>query len=41
MLDKLSAMEKIIEEVLIDLTVKKVMSPGIQVSLTREVQASP
>jgi hypothetical protein len=38
---ELSAAEKIIEEVLIYLMDKKVMSPGIQASSTRGVQASP
>jgi hypothetical protein len=41
MSDELSTMEKIIEEVLIDLMAKKVMSVSIQASSTRGVQASP
>jgi hypothetical protein len=38
---KLSHAEKVVEEVLIDLMEKKVMSVGIQVSSMRGVQASP
>jgi hypothetical protein len=41
MSDELNAAEKVIEEVLIDLMAEKVMSVGIQASLTRGVQASP
>jgi hypothetical protein len=41
MSDKLMAMEKIIEEVLIDLMGKKVMSASIQVSSMRGLQAYP
>jgi hypothetical protein len=41
MSDELNATEKIVEEVLIDLMAKKVMSPSIQASSTRGVQASP
>jgi hypothetical protein len=37
----LSAVEKYIEEILIDLMDEKVMSAGVQASLTRGVQASP
>jgi hypothetical protein len=40
MLDELSAAEKIVEEVLIDLMVEKVMSAIIQASSTRGVQSS-
>jgi hypothetical protein len=40
MSDELSAAEKVIEEVLIDLMAEKVMSVGIQASSTRGVQAS-
>jgi hypothetical protein len=41
MLDDLSTIEKIFKEVMIDLMAEKVMSMGIQASLTRGVQASP
>jgi hypothetical protein len=46
MSDELSAAEKIVEEVLIDLMIERVMSEremfaSIQASLTRGVQASP
>jgi hypothetical protein len=41
MLDEINAVEKIIEEVLIDLMAKKVMFASIQASSTRVVQASP
>jgi hypothetical protein len=41
MSDELSAIEKCVEEVLIDLMAEKVMSAGIQASSTRGVQASP
>jgi hypothetical protein len=41
MLDELNVVEKIIEEVLIDLMVEKLMFASIQESLTRGVQASP
>jgi hypothetical protein len=41
MSDELSAIEKSVEEVLIDLMAEKVMSTGIQASSTRGVQASP
>jgi hypothetical protein len=41
MSDELSLTEKCVKEVLIDLMVEKVMSDGIQASLTRGVQASP
>jgi hypothetical protein len=41
MSDELNVMEKSVEEVLIDLMAKKVMSTGIQASSTRGVQASP
>jgi hypothetical protein len=41
MSDELSAAEKIVEEVLIDLMAEKVMSASIQASSTRGVQASP
>jgi hypothetical protein len=41
MSDELSAVEKSVEEVLIDLMAEKVMSAGIQASSTRGVQASP
>jgi hypothetical protein len=41
MSDELNAMEKIIEEVLIDLMAEKVMSASIQASSMRGVQASP
>jgi hypothetical protein len=37
----LSAVEKSIEEILIDLMAEKVMSTGVQASSTRGVQASP
>jgi hypothetical protein len=40
MSDKLNAAEKCVEEVLIDLMAKKVMSAGIQDLSTRGVQAS-
>jgi hypothetical protein len=40
MLDELSAVENFIEEFLIELMAKKVMSIGIQASSTRGVQAS-
>jgi hypothetical protein len=40
MSDELSAAEKIVEEVLIDLMVEKVMSSSIQASSTKGVQAS-
>jgi hypothetical protein len=41
MSDELNAIEKSVEEVLIDLMAEKVMSTGIQASLMRGVQASP
>jgi hypothetical protein len=41
MSDELNAVEKSVEEVLIDLMAKKVMSAGIQASSMRGVQASP
>jgi hypothetical protein len=41
MSDKISAVEKVVKEILIDLMVEKVMSVGIQASSTRGVQASP
>jgi hypothetical protein len=41
MSDELSAIEKSVEEVLIDLMDEKVMSTGIQASSMRGVQASP
>jgi hypothetical protein len=41
MSDELNAAEKIVEEVLIDLMAKKVMSASIQASSTRGVKASP
>jgi hypothetical protein len=41
MLDELNAIEKVIEKVLIDLMVEKVMSTCFQASSTRGVQASP
>jgi hypothetical protein len=41
MSDDISAVEKSIEEILIDLMVEKVMSVGIQASSMRGVQASP
>jgi hypothetical protein len=41
MSDELSAVEKSVEEVLIELMAEKVMSVGIQASSTRGVQASP
>jgi hypothetical protein len=40
MSDEISATEKVVEEILIDLMAEKVMSIGIQVSSTRGVQAS-
>jgi hypothetical protein len=40
MSDELSAAEKIVEEVLIDLMAEKVMSASIQASSMRGVQAS-
>jgi hypothetical protein len=40
MLDELSTVEKIVEEVLIDLMAEKVMSASIQESLMRGVQVS-
>jgi hypothetical protein len=41
MSDEISTAEKDVEEILIDLMAKKVMSVGIQASSTRGVQASP
>jgi hypothetical protein len=41
MSDELSVVEKSVEEVLIDLMDKKVISTGIQASSMRGVQASP
>jgi hypothetical protein len=41
MSEKISAVEKSIEEILIDLMDEKVMSIGVQASSTRGVQASP
>jgi hypothetical protein len=41
MSDELNTIEKVIEEVLIDLMAEKVMSVGAQASSTRGVQASP
>jgi hypothetical protein len=43
MSDEFSAVEKVVEEVLIDLMTERVMSMsvGIQASSTRTVQASP
>jgi hypothetical protein len=41
MSDKLSVVENLVEEILIDLMVEKVMFIGIQASSTRGVQASP
>jgi hypothetical protein len=41
MSDKISAVEKFVKEILIDLMVEKVMSAGIQASSMRGVQASP
>jgi hypothetical protein len=41
MLDEIIPAEKSIEEILIDLMAKKVMSTGIQASSMRGVQASP
>jgi len=41
MSDELSAIEKSVEEVLIDLMDKKLMSAGIKASSTRGAQASP
>jgi hypothetical protein len=41
MSEELSAIEKSVEEVLIDLMAKKLMSIGIQASSMRGVQASP
>jgi hypothetical protein len=38
---EISAVEKFIEEILIDIMVEKVMSIGIQASSMRGVQASP
>jgi hypothetical protein len=40
MLDKLNIVEKIVEEVIIDILVEKVMSTSILASLMRGVQAS-
>jgi hypothetical protein len=41
MSDELSAVEKSVEEVLIDMMAERVMSTGVQASSTRGVQASP
>jgi hypothetical protein len=41
MSDEFSVVEKLVEEILIDLMAEKVMSAGIQASSTRGVQASP
>jgi hypothetical protein len=43
MLEEFSVVEKIVEEVLIDLMTKRVilMSTGVQASLKRTIQASP
>jgi hypothetical protein len=41
MSDEISAIEKSVEEILIDLMAKKVMSVGIQALSTRRVQAYP
>jgi hypothetical protein len=41
MSDDLSAVEKSVEDILIDLMAKKVMSIGAQASLTRGLQKSP
>jgi hypothetical protein len=40
MLDELSTVEKTLEEILIDLIAERVMSTGVQASLTRGVKAS-
>jgi hypothetical protein len=41
MLGDLSAIDKSVEDILIDLMVKKFMSTGVQASSTRGFQASP
>jgi hypothetical protein len=41
MSEEISAIEKVIKEIIIDLMAEKVMSVGIQASSTRGVQASP
>jgi hypothetical protein len=41
MLDELNAVENLVEEILIDLMTERVMSIGVQDSLTLGVQASP
>jgi hypothetical protein len=41
MLGECSAVEKYVEEILIDLMAEKVMSAGVQASSTRGLQASP
>jgi hypothetical protein len=41
MLDDITAVEKSVEEILIDLIAEKVMSIGVQASSTRGVKGSP